>query len=129
VESLRLANDRVINLVDEAVVAFPPESMARFWGLSEETTISDEILLEGSYDTEHSRVFDKVIPNSAGPRYIYFAYPADLDEVESVKVNGTDKAVTLVSREVETVDECDVDYHVYRTTSTVTGTSFILEVS
>lgn len=128
-ESLRVANDRVINLVQNETLVFPPEALARFWGLSTQTTITDEILLDGPSDTSLSKIFEKVVPNPSGPRYLYLAYPASLGAVSSVRVNSGTVACTLVTRDVTTIGSLTVSYNIYRTNSTIAEASLILETA
>ena len=129
IESLRLANDRVINLVENETLVFPPEALARFWGLSAETTITDEILLAGPSDAGMSIIFEKVVPNGSGPRYLYFAHPESFGEISTVRINNNIVACTSATRNVVTIGTLAVSYIVYRTTATLTGNSFILETA
>ncbi len=124
---LQEANDRVINLLPARRIGFPAESIARFWGYTTETTITDEILLAGLSDVIYDAQVDVLISGIPGPRYLYLALPASLAAVVTIKVSGGSVSFVSVTRDVETVAECSVSYKIYRTASTVAAGSALLE--
>lgn len=129
VSKLQDANDLAINMQSALILGFPQESVARFWGITTETTVSDEILLTGSQDYEYAVALDKVITNSSGPRYVYFAYPATLDDITTFQIGGVDVAVTPVTRDVETVADLLVSYKIYRTDDLIDPGSLLISAT
>ena len=126
---LQRANDGVINLLPGTKLSFPPQAIARFWGYTTETTITDEILLEGNFDTLYQIPLYTPTLSLPGPRYLYFAMPASLGEIGSMKVNGSVVAFNSVTRSVVTIGGCSVSYVIYVTQGTIGAGNVALEIT
>lgn len=129
VELLQEANDGVINVRPSTKLAFPSQSLSRFWGYTTETTITDEILLAGFSDTLYQVPLSSSITGIPAARYFYFAMPASLGSIEDMKINGTAVPWGYVTRSVETVAGCSVSYIIYRTQNTIDVRAALLEIS
>jgi hypothetical protein len=128
VEILQEANDGVINVLPSTKLAFPPQSLSRFWGYTAETTITDEILLAGFSDTLYQVPLSVTITSIPAARYFYFAMPASLGSIQAMNINGTAAAQASVSRSVQTVNGCSVPYIIYKTQSTIDVRTALLEI-
>lgn len=126
VEKLRIANDISNTMIPSTVIGYPPKAVARFWGVTQETTISDEILLAGTWDSVYSKELSKTIVTPAELTYAYIAVRDSLGAITEISVNGNPVTTVLVSRNVEVVDGTEIAYRIYRTENTVPQSSTIL---
>lgn len=129
IERLKAANDLTTNLGVSELIGFPPTALSRFWGITTETSITDEILLAGSSDLLYSIPLGASIANTAGPRYVYFAIPASLEAITEFRIGGDLVDTVLQTRDVETVGGTLVSYRIYRTEDAVPTGTIVLEIS
>lgn len=125
--SLCAANDLALELGDPSVRCFPADSHERYWGLSSNTSLTDEQIWVLSHEPGFTRTFSHVF-NTDGPKYIYFVYRSSLG-AGTFTVGGNPVAMTLVTRNVVNRNGHSASYNVYRSTATQNGAAVTFAVA
>lgn len=126
---LQKANDALINMQDPTTGAFPSDTLARYWGLVSAAAVTDEDLEAGSVDYVYDKILSKTLQNDGGPRYVYVALRADLSAITALKINAATIATTLVTRAVVNANGYSASYNIYRTNTTTSASTIILETT
>ena len=93
----------------------------RFWGVSEEESVSDDIIKSFSNELSSSRV-KTVSYDGTGGRYPYFIYPTALGDLNNTKVNNLEwNDWVLVKRDFINVNGVSIPMNIYRGFNKING--------
>ena len=93
----------------------------RFWGVSEEGSVDDNIIKSFSNELSSSRV-KTVSYDGAGGRYPYFIYPTALGDLNNTKVNNLEwNDWVLVKRDFINVNGVSIPMNIYRGFNKING--------
>ena len=93
----------------------------RFWGVSEEESVTDEMIKEFSSELSNSRV-KTVSYDGTGGRYPYFIYPTALGDLNNTKVNNLEwNDWVLVKRDFINVNGVSIPMNIYRGFNKING--------
>ena len=120
------ANDLILAMLPPQKIALPQLALARFWGLSTDTTITDGQLQAAQWDPVYSNLSSVTVPNPDGARHIFFACRSDLGPINNLVVNGISQAFTLTTRAYTNPDGYTASYDIYVTNDALTGDSFAI---
>lgn len=96
----------------------------RFWGVSANTSLtSAQIIALGGSELSNSRAKSfSVAAGSGGGQYVYYAYPASLNDPTAYKLFGFDESYVKTTVSVTTAAGATLNYTVLRSTNPLTGT-------
>ena len=93
----------------------------RFWGVSEEESVTDDIIKSFSSELSNSRV-KTVSYDGTGGRYPYFIYPTALGDLNNTKVNNLEwNDWVLVKRDFINVNGVSIPMNIYRGFNKING--------
>ena len=93
----------------------------RFWGVSEEESVTDEIIKTFSNELSNSKV-KTVSYDGTGGRYPYFIYPTALGDLNNTKVNNLEwNDWVLVKRDFINVNGVSIPMNIYRGFNKING--------
>ena len=93
----------------------------RFWGVSEEESVTDDIIKSFSSELSSSRV-KTVSYDGTGGRYPYFIYPTALGDLNNTKVNNLEwNDWVLVKRDFINVNGVSIPMNIYRGFNKING--------
>ena len=93
----------------------------RFWGVSEEGSVTDDIIKSFSSELSNSRV-KTVSYDGTGGRYPYFIYPTALGDLNNTKVNNLEwNDWVLVKRDFINVNGVSIPMNIYRGFNKING--------
>lgn len=93
----------------------------RFWGVSEEETVTDDIIRSFSGELSNSRV-KTVSYDGTGGKYPYFIYPTALGDLNNTKVNNLEwNDWVLVKRDFVNINGVTIPMNIYRGFNKING--------
>ena len=93
----------------------------RFWGVSEEESVTDDIIKSFSSELSNSKV-KTVSYDGTGGRYPYFIYPTALGDLNNTKVNNLEwNDWVLVKRDFINVNGVSIPMNIYRGSNKING--------
>ena len=93
----------------------------RFWGVSEEESVTDEMIKAFSNELSNSKV-KTVSYDGTGGRYPYFIYPTALGDLSNTKVNNLEwNDWVLVKRDFINVNGVTIPMNIYRGFNKING--------
>ena len=93
----------------------------RFWGVSEEESVTDEMIKSFSSELSNSKV-KTVSYDGTGGRYPYFIYPTALGDLNNTKVNNLEwNDWVLVKRDFINVNGVSIPMNIYRGFNKING--------
>ena len=93
----------------------------RFWGVSEEESVDDDIIKSFSSELSNSKV-KTVSYDGTGGKYPYFIYPTALGDLNNTKVNNLEwNDWVLVKRDFINVNGVSIPMNIYRGFNKING--------
>ena len=93
----------------------------RFWGVSEEESVTDEMIKAFSNELSNSKV-KTVSYDGTGGKYPYFIYPTALGDLNNTKVNNLEwNDWVLVKRDFINVNGVSIPMNIYRGFNKING--------